>query len=167
MAYVFKYSIRTGTPAATMADQVPEDVKEERNQVLLGLLERNSIRRNELLLGTVQEVLVDGPTRPAVASPADPRQPGRDFRRRATPHRSAGAIEIERATVSYIVWRVGLERGWKIIVSFLVLFLVLIFSCPPNLITRNSSVPGSTAFCGMGRTCARQASSEVSRARST
>jgi len=61
MAYVFKYSIRTGTPAATMAGQVPEDVKEERNQVLLGLLGKNSIRRNELLLGTVQEVLVDGP----------------------------------------------------------------------------------------------------------
>jgi tRNA-2-methylthio-N6-dimethylallyladenosine synthase len=61
MAYVFKYSIRTGTPAATMPDQVPEDVKEERNQILLGLLEKNSIRRNELLLGSVQEVLVDGP----------------------------------------------------------------------------------------------------------
>ncbi len=61
MAYVFKYSIRSGTPAATMPGQVPEDVKEERNQILLGLLEKNSIRRNELLLGSVQEVLVDGP----------------------------------------------------------------------------------------------------------
>jgi tRNA-2-methylthio-N6-dimethylallyladenosine synthase len=61
MAYIFKYSVRTGTPAATMPDQVPEDVKEARNQVLLGLLERNSLRRNALLLGTVQEVLVDGP----------------------------------------------------------------------------------------------------------
>ncbi|MBL9216503.1 MAG: tRNA (N6-isopentenyl adenosine(37)-C2)-methylthiotransferase MiaB [Opitutaceae bacterium] len=63
MAYVFKYSIRSGTPAATMADQVPEAVKEERNQVLLGLLERNSKRRNALLVGTTQEVLVDGPDR--------------------------------------------------------------------------------------------------------
>ena len=35
MAYIFKYSVRTGTPAATMPDQVPDDVKEERNQVLL------------------------------------------------------------------------------------------------------------------------------------
>src|SRR5471030_489650 len=35
MAYVFKYSIRTGTPAATMSGQVAEDVKEERNQILL------------------------------------------------------------------------------------------------------------------------------------
>ncbi|SDR96325.1 tRNA (N6-isopentenyl adenosine(37)-C2)-methylthiotransferase MiaB [Opitutus sp. GAS368] len=61
MAYIFKYSIRTGTPAATLADQVPDAVKEERNQVLLGLLEANSNRRNATLLGTTQEVLVEGP----------------------------------------------------------------------------------------------------------
>jgi tRNA-2-methylthio-N6-dimethylallyladenosine synthase len=61
MAYIFKYSIRTGTPAAEIADQVPEAVKEERNQILLRLLEANSDRRNATLLGTTQEVLVEGP----------------------------------------------------------------------------------------------------------
>ncbi len=61
MAYVFKYSLRTGTPAAEMADQVPDGVKEERNQILLRLLEQNSDRRNATLLGAVQEVLVEGP----------------------------------------------------------------------------------------------------------
>jgi tRNA-2-methylthio-N6-dimethylallyladenosine synthase len=61
MAYVFKYSIRTGTPAATLADQVPEEVKEDRNQILLKILERNSNRRNAALVGTIQEVLVEGP----------------------------------------------------------------------------------------------------------
>ncbi|MDB6115641.1 MAG: miaB [Lacunisphaera sp.] len=60
MAYVFKYSIRTGTPAATMAAQVPEAVKEERNQILLRILEANSNRRNALLVGTTEEVLVEG-----------------------------------------------------------------------------------------------------------
>lgn len=60
MAYVFKYSIRTGTPAATMENQVPEAVKEERNQTLLRILEANSNRRNALLLGTTEEVLVEG-----------------------------------------------------------------------------------------------------------
>jgi tRNA-2-methylthio-N6-dimethylallyladenosine synthase len=60
MAYVFKYSIRTGTPAATMADQVPDDVKEQRNQTLLAVLEQNSKRRTAKLVGTVEEVLVDG-----------------------------------------------------------------------------------------------------------
>ena len=61
MAYVFKYSVRTGTPAATMPDQVPDAVKEARNQLLLGMLEANSLRRNEALVGTVEEVLVEGP----------------------------------------------------------------------------------------------------------
>ncbi len=60
MAYVFKYSIRTGTPAAELPDQVPDEVKERRNQVLLDLLQRNSLRRTAALVGTVEEVLVEG-----------------------------------------------------------------------------------------------------------
>jgi tRNA-2-methylthio-N6-dimethylallyladenosine synthase len=60
MAYVFKYSIRTGTPAAAMADQVPEDVKEKRNQALLEILQRNSLRRTATLIGSVEEILVEG-----------------------------------------------------------------------------------------------------------
>ncbi len=60
MAYVFKYSVRTGTPAATMEAQVPEDVKEARNQVLLDVLRENSLRRSSALVGTVEEVLVEG-----------------------------------------------------------------------------------------------------------
>jgi len=60
MAYIFKYSIRTGTPAATMAGQVPAAVKEERNRILLDLLAANSDRRNAKLVGTTVEVLVEG-----------------------------------------------------------------------------------------------------------
>jgi tRNA-2-methylthio-N6-dimethylallyladenosine synthase len=63
MAYIFKYSVRSGTPAAAMGAQVPEEVKEERNRILLGLLEANSVRRNRALEGTVEEVLVEGPDR--------------------------------------------------------------------------------------------------------
>ncbi len=61
MAYVFKYSIRSGTPAAVMGDQIPDDVKEHRNQVLLGILRENSLRRSAQLIGKVEEVLVEGP----------------------------------------------------------------------------------------------------------
>jgi tRNA-2-methylthio-N6-dimethylallyladenosine synthase len=61
MAYIFKYSIRSDTPAATLAEQVSDGVKEARNQTLLALLEANSNRRNATLLGTTQEVLVEGP----------------------------------------------------------------------------------------------------------
>ncbi len=61
MAYIFKYSVRSGTVAADLGDQIPDDVKEHRNQVLLELLKANSVRRNEQLIGTVEEVLVEGP----------------------------------------------------------------------------------------------------------
>lgn len=61
MAYVFKYSIRTGTPAAELGDQIPDEVKERRNHELLEVLRRNSERRTATLVGTVQEVLVEGP----------------------------------------------------------------------------------------------------------
>ncbi|MFT3830682.1 MAG: tRNA (N6-isopentenyl adenosine(37)-C2)-methylthiotransferase MiaB [Opitutaceae bacterium] len=61
MAYVFKYSVRTGTPADALGDPVDEAVKEARNQELLRLLEQNSRRRTAALVGTVQEVLVEGP----------------------------------------------------------------------------------------------------------
>jgi tRNA-2-methylthio-N6-dimethylallyladenosine synthase len=61
MAYIFKYSIRSGTPAAGMGDQIPDEVKEHRNQLLLEILRQNSERRNAALLGTVEEVLVEGP----------------------------------------------------------------------------------------------------------
>jgi len=61
MAYVFKYSVRTGTPAEPLGDPVPEAEKERRNQELLRLLEENSRRHTAALVGTVQEVLVEGP----------------------------------------------------------------------------------------------------------
>lgn len=63
MAFIFKYSPRSGTPAATMEDQVPQKVKEERNHILLKLLEKSSFQRNQSLIGTKQEVLVEGPAR--------------------------------------------------------------------------------------------------------
>lgn len=101
MAYVFKYSVRTGTPAAAHADQVPDDVKEHRNQVLLDILRRNSLRRNESLLGTVEEVLVEGRDK------TGRRHTGRTRGNRvaifdAQPHRigQLAPLRIERATAS-------------------------------------------------------------------
>ncbi|HUG12293.1 MAG TPA: tRNA (N6-isopentenyl adenosine(37)-C2)-methylthiotransferase MiaB [Opitutaceae bacterium] len=68
MAYVFKYSIRSGTPAAEAGDQIPDAVKEARNRELLDILEANSIRRNRLLEGTTQEVLVEGRDKKGIGS---------------------------------------------------------------------------------------------------
>jgi tRNA-2-methylthio-N6-dimethylallyladenosine synthase len=63
MAYIFKYSPRSGTPAAEMEDQVPLEEKERRNQVLLEILGRHSLARNETLIGKTVEILVEGPAR--------------------------------------------------------------------------------------------------------
>lgn len=60
MAYIFKYSPRSGTEAAHMMDPVSTEVKEARNQVLLEILQKNSFARNQQSVGTVEEVLVEG-----------------------------------------------------------------------------------------------------------
>ena len=63
MAYIFKYSTRTGTPAATLPDQIPPEIKESRNRTLLDLLEKRSLAAHQSLLGTTQQVLVEGPAK--------------------------------------------------------------------------------------------------------
>ncbi|MBD5780778.1 tRNA (N6-isopentenyl adenosine(37)-C2)-methylthiotransferase MiaB [Pelagicoccus sp. NFK12] len=63
MAYIFKYSIRTGTPAEVMPDQIPQEEKERRNQVLLDLLHKSSLARNEGLVGKTEQVLIEGPAK--------------------------------------------------------------------------------------------------------
>ena len=63
MAYLFKYSVRPGTTAEPLGDSVPTEVKEERNQVLLDVLGKRSLERNESLIGSIEEVLFEGPAR--------------------------------------------------------------------------------------------------------
>ena len=62
-AYLFKYSERRDTPAATMPDQVPQEVREERLQRLLALVNEIAGRRYEALVGRRVEILVEGPSR--------------------------------------------------------------------------------------------------------
>lgn len=61
-AFTFLYSPRSGTPAAKW-EQVPEEAKKERFQRLLELQNRISIAKNRQLLGQVEEVLVEGPSK--------------------------------------------------------------------------------------------------------
>lgn len=60
MAYIFKYSPRIGTVSAELEDNVSEAEKERRNQILLEILKKQSLDFNERLVGTYQEVLVEG-----------------------------------------------------------------------------------------------------------
>jgi tRNA-2-methylthio-N6-dimethylallyladenosine synthase len=59
-AFVFRYSERPDTAAARLADDVPEEVKHERNQALLELQKRVSLEWNRQAVGSVAEVLVEG-----------------------------------------------------------------------------------------------------------
>ncbi|MEP6699219.1 MAG: tRNA (N6-isopentenyl adenosine(37)-C2)-methylthiotransferase MiaB [Verrucomicrobiota bacterium] len=62
-AFVFRYSTRSDTPAATMAAQIDERVKEERNQDLLGVVDASARGANERLVGCDVEILCEGPSR--------------------------------------------------------------------------------------------------------
>ena len=62
-AFTFIYSPRTGTEAAGFEDQVPDEVKHERLERLVEVVQRHAARRNAALVGTLQEVLSEGPSR--------------------------------------------------------------------------------------------------------
>jgi len=61
-AFTFVYNPRRGTPAATLPDQVPEEVKSRRIQELIALQQAISRELNQAEEGKVQEVLVEGPS---------------------------------------------------------------------------------------------------------
>jgi tRNA-2-methylthio-N6-dimethylallyladenosine synthase len=62
-AFTFVFSPRSGTEAASLAEQVPEDVKRERIQRLIEVVQRTAAARNAERVGRVEEVLVEGPSR--------------------------------------------------------------------------------------------------------
>src|SRR5207253_2968007 len=62
-AFTFVYSPRRGTEAAEMAEQVPDEVKRERIERLVAVVQRVAAERNAKRVGMVEEVLVEGPSR--------------------------------------------------------------------------------------------------------
>lgn len=63
MAYTFIYSPRTGTPAATMGNQVPQEVKSDRLRRLMAVQNEISLACNKEMEGRDYEVIVEGPTK--------------------------------------------------------------------------------------------------------
>jgi len=57
--HIFKYSRRAGTKADRMENQIPENIKTERSNVLLELNEKKMKKYEQNLLGTKQEVLME------------------------------------------------------------------------------------------------------------
>ncbi|MCU0952468.1 MAG: tRNA (N6-isopentenyl adenosine(37)-C2)-methylthiotransferase MiaB [Burkholderiaceae bacterium] len=62
-SFSFIYSKRPGTPAADLADDTPAEVKLARLQRLQAVIESEQRRVSEAMVGSVQRVLVEGPSR--------------------------------------------------------------------------------------------------------
>jgi tRNA-2-methylthio-N6-dimethylallyladenosine synthase len=62
-SFIFRYSKRKDTPAAEMDEQLSDKVKEARNQILLRIQEQLTTTKNAKLIGTVQQVLCEGPSK--------------------------------------------------------------------------------------------------------
>ena len=59
-AFVFRYSKRRDTPAAELGEQLPESVKESRNQDVLRVIDRWAKEKGEALVGQRVEILCEG-----------------------------------------------------------------------------------------------------------
>ena len=62
-AFTFIYSPRAGTEAAAMSHQVPDEVKHERLERLVDVVQRIAAQRNAERVGRVEEVLAEGASR--------------------------------------------------------------------------------------------------------
>jgi tRNA-2-methylthio-N6-dimethylallyladenosine synthase len=62
-SFSFIFSPRPGTPAANLADDTPHEVKQRRLARFQALLNENVKRHSEAMVGTVQRILVEGPSR--------------------------------------------------------------------------------------------------------
>jgi tRNA-2-methylthio-N6-dimethylallyladenosine synthase len=62
-SFSFVYSARPGTPASDLRDDTPEEVKKQRLQLLQTRINQHAQQISERMLGTVEKVLVTGPSR--------------------------------------------------------------------------------------------------------
>ena len=62
-SFSFIFSARPGTPAANLQDDTPHEVKLRRLQRLQATIEENVVRISHGMLGSVQRILVEGPSR--------------------------------------------------------------------------------------------------------
>lgn len=62
-AFTFLYSIREGTPAAKSPDQIPEEIKHQRFNRLVEVINKSAAAKNAAYVGTVRQVLTDGKSR--------------------------------------------------------------------------------------------------------
>lgn len=62
-AFTFLYSVRKGTAAEKFENQIPEEIKHERFNRLVDVINRISAEKNAEYVGRIEKVLVDGPSK--------------------------------------------------------------------------------------------------------
>ena len=62
-AFTFLYSVRKGTPAEKFENQIPEEIKHERFNRLVDVINRISAEKNAEYVGRIEKVLVDRPSK--------------------------------------------------------------------------------------------------------
>ncbi|WP_416176422.1 tRNA (N6-isopentenyl adenosine(37)-C2)-methylthiotransferase MiaB [Clostridium sp.] len=62
-AFTFIFSKRKGTPAYEMEDQIPDDVKHDRFNRLIKVINESSAKINKTYEGKIEEILVEGPSK--------------------------------------------------------------------------------------------------------
>ncbi|MHC4860303.1 MAG: MiaB/RimO family radical SAM methylthiotransferase, partial [Planctomycetota bacterium] len=110
-SFIFKYSARPATRAAEWEDDVPDAVKQRRNQRLLTVQARHSLAINQRRIGRRVEVLVEGPSK------NDPRRlAGRTrtnqiavFHGREDLAGSLVAVEVHRVTPLTLIGEIARE----------------------------------------------------------
>ena len=101
-AFTFMYSPRTGTPAASMEEQVETGVKRSRLQELLKLQNALSLERNQALVGTVQELLVED-------------REGARHKGRTSGHKLVYFDSAEDLTGKLVPVRITLAKTWNLL----------------------------------------------------
>ncbi len=61
--FAFKYSDRPNAPSVRFSEKVPEEIKDDRLQAVLSLQEQITREKHRNLIGTIQSVLVEGPSK--------------------------------------------------------------------------------------------------------
>jgi tRNA-2-methylthio-N6-dimethylallyladenosine synthase len=105
-AYTFQYSPRPGTRAATMPDQVPKEIVQERFDRLVALQTSITAERNRRQVGDVVEVLVEGDGKRAGSTQSRTRTNRIVHLREPLPAGSFATVEITEAAAHHLLGRV-------------------------------------------------------------
>jgi len=105
-AYTFQYSPRPGTRAATMPDQVPKEVVQERFDRLVALQTEITAERNRRQVGERLEVLVEGDGKRAGSTQSRTRTNRIVHLREQLPAGSFATVEITEAAAHHLLGRV-------------------------------------------------------------